>query len=102
MSLHLRSRRIGLDEAVFSTIDLLSTLLARLGGRSEDISESASPRRRMRHAAIQQTLDTAINVLQSSPMAHLVRPGACCWLMMLIWHLRYFCRHAVNAWSTSF
>ena len=38
-SLHLRSRRIGSDEAVYSTIDLLSTLLARLGGRSEEISE---------------------------------------------------------------
>ena len=74
VSLHLRSRRVGSDEAVYSTIDLLSTLLARLGGRSEEIFEDASPGRRMRHAVIQQALDTAVGVLQSSPMAHLVRP----------------------------
>ena len=74
VSLHLRSRRIGSDEAVYSTIDLLSTLLARLGGRSEEMFEGASTGRRMRHAVIRQTLNTAINVLQSSPMAHLVQP----------------------------
>lgn len=74
VSLHLRSRRVGSDEVVYSTIDLLSTLLARLGGRSEEIFEGASPGRRMRHAVIQEALDTAIGVLQSSPMAHLVGP----------------------------
>ncbi len=94
VSLHLRSRRIGSDEAVYSTIDLLSTLLARLGGRSEEISEGASAGRRMRHAIIQQTLDTATNVLRSSPMAHLVRPCACCWLVMLLWH----CRPSLMEW----
>ena len=71
VSLHLRSRRIGSDEAVYSTIDLLSTLLARLGGRPEGVFEGASPGRRMRHAAIVPALDTAVGVLQSSPMAHL-------------------------------
>ena len=72
VSLHLRSRRVGSDEAVYSTIDLLSTLLARLGGRSEDIFQGASPGRIMKHDVIQQTLDTAIGTLRSSSMAHLV------------------------------
>lgn len=72
MSLHLRSRRVGSDEAVYSTIDLLSTLLARLGGRPEQMFQGASPGRRMRHEVITQALDTAIAVLSSSPMAHLV------------------------------
>ena len=76
MSLHLRSRRVGSDEAVYSTIDLFSTLLARLGNRSEQIFEGASPGRKARHAGLQQTLDSAINVLSSSPMAHLVSPSA--------------------------
>ena len=72
VSLHLRSRRVGSDQAVYSTINLLSMLLARLGGRSELIFEGASPSRCMRHTVIQQTLNTAIEALQSSPMAHLV------------------------------
>ena len=72
VSLHLRSRRVGSDEAVYSTIDLFSTLLAHLGNRSEQIFKDASPGRKARHAGIQQTLDLAINVLSSSPMAHLV------------------------------
>ena len=76
VSLHLRSRRVGSDEAVYSIIDLFSTLLARLGNRSEQIFEHASPGRKARHAGIQQTLDSAINVLTSSPMAHLVNPSA--------------------------
>ena len=76
VSLHLRSRRVGSDEAVYSTIDLFSTLLARLGNRSEQIFKDASPGRKARHADIQQTLDMAINVLTSSPMAHLVSPSA--------------------------
>ncbi|CAK0783338.1 hypothetical protein CVIRNUC_006537 [Coccomyxa viridis] len=71
VSLHLRSRRVGSDEAVYSTTDLFSTLLARLGNRSEQIFEGASPGRKARHAGIQQTLDLAINVLTSSPLAHL-------------------------------
>ena len=73
MSLHLRSRRVGSDEAVYSTIDLFSTLLARLGKRSEHIFEGASPGRKARHAVIQRTMNTAIDVLANSPMAHLVR-----------------------------
>ena len=72
VSLHLRSRRVGSDEAVYSTINLLSALLARLGGRPEEIFQGASPGRIMRHDVIQQTLDTAIEILQSSPMADLV------------------------------
>lgn len=78
VSLHLRSRRVGSDEAVYSTIDLFSTLLARLGNRSERIFEGASPGRKARHAGIQQTLDLAISVLTSSPLAHLVSPSVIC------------------------
>ena len=100
VSLHLRSRRVGSDEAVYSTVDLLSTLLARLGGRSEEIFEGASPGRRMRHAVIQQALSTAIGVLQSSPMAHLV--GLHLYyshLLMLPWRARLIspvCRGIVD------
>ena len=72
MSLHLRSRRVGSDEAVYSTIDLFSTLLARLGNRSEQIFEGASAGRKARHARMQQVLDMAVSVLASSPLAHLV------------------------------
>ena len=72
VSLHLRSRRVGSDEAVYSTIDALATLAQRLGGRSQAPFEGASARQCARHAAIQRALDTAIEVLRSSPMGRLV------------------------------
>ena len=44
MSLHLRSRRIGSDEALYELMDLFSTLLARLAQRHKSPPPDSLPR----------------------------------------------------------
>jgi hypothetical protein len=83
VSLHLRSRRVGSDEAVYSIIDALATLAQRLAGRSQAAFVGASAAQRARHAHISQALNAAIDALTTSPMGLLVsaclrRCHGCC------------------------
>lgn len=83
VALHLRSRRVGSDEAVYQVIDLFSTAIARVAGRLPAISTAAEGQARPparaaedqddhRHAAIQQHVDDAVAVLQSSSVGRQV------------------------------
>ncbi|EIE25857.1 hypothetical protein COCSUDRAFT_46409 [Coccomyxa subellipsoidea C-169] len=69
VALHLRSRRVGSDEAVYQVTDLFSTLLARLAHREVHIDLQL--RAGHRHAAIEAHIDTAVSVLRATSLASL-------------------------------
>ncbi len=70
VALHLRSRRVGSDEAVYQVTDLFSTLLARLASREATIDPRLHAGHR--HAAIAEHIDTAVSVLRATSLASLV------------------------------
>ena len=74
VALHLRSRRVGSDEAVYQVTDLFSTLLSRLAKREAPIDPELHAAHR--HAAIEQHIDTAVSVLRASSLASMVMPFA--------------------------
>lgn len=74
VALHLRSRRVGSDEAVYQVTDLFSTLLSRLAKREAPIDPDLHAAHR--HAAIEQHIDTAVSVLRASSLASMVTPLA--------------------------
>ena len=70
VALHLRSRRVGSDEAVYQVTDLFSTLLARLAKREAPIDPRLQSAHR--HAAIEQHIEAAVSVLRASSVGSLV------------------------------
>lgn len=78
VALHLRSRRVGSDEAVYQVIALFSSLLARLA----QYDPATDPQLRSAHrlAAIERHIDTAVAVLRASSIGLLVslRPASRC------------------------
>ncbi len=73
MALHLRSRRVGSDEAVYQVTDLFSTLLARLAGREATVVPELHAAHR--HDAIVRHIENVVAVLQGSSVGSLVRPS---------------------------
>lgn len=71
VALHLRSRRVGSDEAVYQVTDLFSTLLARLAGQEAAIDPKLHTAHR--HDAIVTHIEDAVAVLQASSGGTLVR-----------------------------
>ena len=71
VALHLRSRRVGSDEAVYQVTDLFSTLLAGLAGRKAAIHPELHAAHR--HDAIVAHIEEAVAVLQVTSGGSLVR-----------------------------
>ncbi|BDA47330.1 hypothetical protein COCOBI_10-1760 [Coccomyxa sp. Obi] len=69
VALHLRSRRVGSDEAVYQVTDLFSTLLARLAGREAAIDPELHATHR--HDAIVAHIEDAVAVLQANSVGSL-------------------------------
>jgi hypothetical protein len=109
VALHLRSRRVGSDEAVYQVIDLFSRLLARLSemdsttpqrqGAPSMLEQKLQGFEAERHARLEQHIEDAIAVLQGASVRKLVSDLTeitCPWVTF---HLALFCMYFCSPMS---